>query len=587
MKRIILSLSAMFLIAGNMAFAQPTYPTDWTLIFNDDFNDAVAEGSFLSVYGVTGRPNVWWAYPDNWLTTHGNNGGTGDHYDTKTISVINGVSGASAGTMRMRLYRGSDGKAHGCAPVPILDGKSNGNSDQLYGRYEVRFWTDVNVAGWKTAWLLWPQSGKWPEDGEIDFPEGELNGTIGAFMHRQNGTSGGDQDGYGSNVPYGPGWHVAILEWAPNWCRFIIDGNVIGTSTNRVPNTPMHYVMQTENNIGGTQPGNPGTCMVYVDYMKIWKYTPGQGCVAPTVNVSAVNANCFGNGNDGSISLSVTGGTPPYTYSWSNGATTKDITGIGPGTYSVTISDSKSCDQVKQAVISKGDPLAKGVWSVKYVDSEELAQENGSASNAFDGDPATIWHTEWSASSPAHPHRLEIDLGANYFVSGFRYLPRQSGGLNGTIAGYELHASMNGNNWKLLNAGTFPSNNSEKTVSFAADSARYFALVALSEINGNNWTSAAELEITGCGLTTGIIQNNPVDAVAVYPNPASDVLTIYSEKAIEEVQIINMLGEKIYTEKNILTDKIILSANNFPPGLYSISVTTKAGIFIRKINIIK
>jgi hypothetical protein len=36
------------------------------------------------------------------------------------------------------------------------------------------------------------------------------------------------------------------IEWSPGRVDFILDGNVILTSTNRVPNTPMHWVLQTE-----------------------------------------------------------------------------------------------------------------------------------------------------------------------------------------------------------------------------------------------------------------------------------------------------------------------------------------------------
>ena len=39
------------------------------------------------------------------------------------------------------------------------------------------------------------------------------------------------------------------------------------------------------------------------------------------------------------VDLSVTGGVPPYTYSWSNGANTEDVSDLGPGTYSVTVTD--------------------------------------------------------------------------------------------------------------------------------------------------------------------------------------------------------------------------------------------------------
>src|SRR5258708_1796688 len=46
--------------------------------------------------------------------------------------------------------------------------------------------------------------------------------------------------------------------------------------------------------------------------------------------------------NGGDITAVVTGGTPPYSYVWSNGATWNPISGLGPGCYSVTVVDNTS-----------------------------------------------------------------------------------------------------------------------------------------------------------------------------------------------------------------------------------------------------
>ncbi len=58
-----------------------------------------------------------------------------------------------------------------------------------------------------------------------------------------------------------------------------------------------------------------------------------------TSNVFATN----GNNKDGSIEVEVTGGTPPYTYAWSNGSTDKNQKDLDVGEYSIVITDANGC----------------------------------------------------------------------------------------------------------------------------------------------------------------------------------------------------------------------------------------------------
>lgn len=70
-----------------------------------------------------------------------------------------------------------------------------------------------------------------------------------------------------------------------------------------------------------------------------------------TTSTSLTNPPC--NGGNGSINLSVSGGTAPYTFLWSNAATTEDLSTIPAGTYYVTVTDTKNCTVLDTAVLTQ------------------------------------------------------------------------------------------------------------------------------------------------------------------------------------------------------------------------------------------
>jgi len=71
-----------------------------------------------------------------------------------------------------------------------------------------------------------------------------------------------------------------------------------------------------------------------------------------TITETITNNPCNGDSN-GQITLNVTGGVSPYTYNWSNGATTSDITGLSSGQYDVTVTDSNSDTQTGTYIVTE------------------------------------------------------------------------------------------------------------------------------------------------------------------------------------------------------------------------------------------
>jgi hypothetical protein len=240
----------------------------WTSVFADDFTTNVAVGSFPSAVS-----NKWTAYPSPWKDTSKN----GTYSPTKVVSISNGVL-----TKDLRTE-------NGVPLVAAISPKIVGNSTaQLYGRYAVRFRAD-QVDGYKVAWLLWPQSEIWPGDGEIDFPEMNLTSpTLTGAVHRRGATSGSDQ--YTIAVPADvTEWHTAVIEWSPNLVELYLDGEKVGRTTTRIPNTPMRWVLQTETHVSGGPPPVDARGNVEIDWAAVWAYDPATAPPAPEPDPAPFN----------------------------------------------------------------------------------------------------------------------------------------------------------------------------------------------------------------------------------------------------------------------------------------------------------
>lgn len=74
----------------------------------------------------------------------------------------------------------------------------------------------------------------------------------------------------------------------------------------------------------------------------------------PTISGTSFvnNVSCNGESN-GSIDLTPSGGTAPYTFNWDGGINTEDRTGLAPGTYNVAVTDSNGCTGTVSTIITQ------------------------------------------------------------------------------------------------------------------------------------------------------------------------------------------------------------------------------------------
>ncbi len=125
-------------------------------------------------------------------------------------------------------------------------------------------------------------------------------------------------------------------------------------------------------------------------------------------------------------------------------------------------------------------------------------QSGEGADKAIDGSSDTTWHTDWYTGPNHDNHWLQLELEEVYAVDGFRYQPRQSG-TNGIITAYEIHVSLDGEEWTKVAEGSWNGDSSWKNVEFDPVEAKYVKLVTVDAMSDQSvkFASAAEVRVTG------------------------------------------------------------------------------------------
>ena len=103
-------------------------------------------------------------------------------------------------------------------------------------------------------------------------------------------------------------------------------------------------------------------------------------------------------GSDGAIDITVSGGTMPYSYSWSNGGATEDLTGLSAGTYGLTVTDANGCAAIFDFLINEPTNLSGC--------TDPLASNYNPSAITDDG--SCVYYPDWTFNQASDNHTILI-----------------------------------------------------------------------------------------------------------------------------------------------------------------------------------
>lgn len=345
----------------------------------------------------------------------------------------------------------------------------------------------------------------------------------------------------------------------------------------------------------------PGTYGVLV--------TDANGCQVDMVNyvieepepvvVDAVVQDilCFGD-QDGQITLETSGGTPPYSYAWTNGATAGTIEQLPPGTYGVMVTDANGCQyEIDNFVIDEPSPV---VVETNVFELLCFGDESGIITTDVSGG-TTPYTYMWSTGTQ--------DPGIENVVAG-TYAVTVSDA-NGCVAVSEdlqvneppiiqinsisiVHASAssaNDGNIDIEVIGgvppyTYTWSNGETSEDLEAVEPGVYSVI-VTDANGCVFTSSG-IEVS---FSTGIEDLEFSRAIAVSPNPARGLARIswtFEMGTDMTIEVCDAIGRRVGQTEIIersVAGNLAIDVSGWDAGLYLISVKSEDKVAIKKLMV--
>jgi hypothetical protein len=303
-------------------------------------------------------------------------------------------------------------------------------------------------------------------------------------------------------------------------------------------------------------------------------------------SISQTNVSCYG-GNNGTATVdSVNGGTPPYTYLWNTtpAQTTQTATGLAAENYIITITDANGASSTVSIIITQ--PSALNIYT-------------SSNTNICKGDTTTIcisatggvppYQYLWDNSSASSCQTVSPVSTTNYSVTVSDSCTTTSSTLiTVTVDTAAKPVITKSGNMLFSTAALYYQWNLNDTLIDGAIGQFYAPLVSgvysitIIAANGCYATSDTILVVVPSGINE---LSNSLNTF-VYPNPANEILNIYSSAKIAGIKLFNVYGQLVLSSR-INSANTAINTGNLADGIYYLQIETKDGIITKNVTISK
>ncbi|MBI4931003.1 MAG: T9SS type A sorting domain-containing protein [Bacteroidetes bacterium] len=361
------------------------------------------------------------------------------------------------------------------------------------------------------------------------------------------------------------------------------------------------------------------------------------------LTVTALTINNPVCNHTGIINANVFGGTQPYTYSWSNGQTTSSISGLMAGNYTVTINDNNNCISTSTVSLTNNylptpnicmvtvDSLSLNniiVWDKtsyagtsidSFIIYREITTNNYLQIGAVKYDSLSLFidtvKTKYfpnTGDPNAGTYRYKIaakDTCGNYSaLSPYHntiFITNNSGnfswaqlytieGSSNPVSAYDLLRDDNstGNFQPVASVAGTQQNVTDPAYATYQTTASWrvktqWSIICTPTIKNvipfSSSLNSSKSNVYKNGMV-GINENSDGSDFNIFisPNPSNGIFTIQSPNKISNIEISNLIGEKIYSSK-VNSSQTEIDLTKQPQGIYFIKVNSEKGTSIKKL----